>query len=319
MPMAILLAIGYLFKQIGMIDDHFLRIGKRLCFYVFLSCSLFKNIYDSTLKELPYKFILLVVIGILAEFFASDFIARKIASKRNEIGVIVQGSVRSNFAYLGIPLAGAFFTDPVLIQQTTSELSLTTVFVISLYNVFSVLTLTRYGDNRDDASLVKRSVMGILKNPCIISVVCGIIVLLIRGAVPSSVFFIRDQLPFAYKALSYLTQVSTPFAFLLVGASLDFRHSVANVRKLVSVVALRNLIFPALVLSTAYLLKVATNVEYAILVSIFASPTAVASAVMATEMGGDSDLANEIVIYSTAFSMVSLIIVIYILKVMGCV
>ena len=319
MPMAILLAIGYLFKKIGFLDDHFLRIGKKLCFYVFLSCSLFKNLYDSSLESVPFRFLLLTVCGILIEILLSWIIANKIASKRNETGVIIQGSFRSNFAYLGIPLATTFFTDPALVQQTTTELSLTAAVVIPLYNIFSVLALTRYGNDKDDTSLLKRSVLGILKNPCIISVVCGIIVLLYRGMMPSASFFIRDQIPFLYKVLSYLAQVSTPFAFLLVGASLDFRHSVTNAGKLSIVVALRNLIFPAAVLCTACLLKAASAVEYAILVSVFASPTAVASAVMAAEMGGDSDLANEIVIYSTAFSMISLMIIIYTLKAMGCV
>ena len=59
-------------------------------------------------------------------------------------------------------------------------------------------------------------------------------------------------------------------------------------------------------------------IEYAILVSVFASPTAVSSAIMAAEMGADQDLANEIVVYTTMFSMISLLIIIYALKGMGC-
>ena len=100
MPMAILLAIGYLFKQIGFIDDHFVSVGKKLCFYVFLSSSLFKNLYDSSLDDMPYTFIIFVVCMILAEIFISRIVAGSVSEKRDQIGVIMQGSFRSNFAYI---------------------------------------------------------------------------------------------------------------------------------------------------------------------------------------------------------------------------
>ena len=318
LPMALLLAMGYLFKRTGMFTDAFIRTGKKLCFYVLLSSSLFKNLYDSSLSALPYRFILFVVISILAEFLIAWLIAKKISGERNETGVIIQGAVRSNFAYIGIPLATMMFTDPDLLAQTSSETSLLSIFVIPLFNVFSVIALTVYGEKEGNTGIVSTTLRNILRNPCIISILAGLLVLLFRMAVPASAFFIRDHVGFLYKVLGYLAQMSTPLAFLLVGASLDFSHSVANIRKLSLIVALRTFLFPLAVLACAYLLHMATNVEYAILVSVFASPTAVASAIMAAETGGDSDLANEIVVYTTAFSIITLIIIIYSLKTMGC-
>ena len=318
MPMAILLAIGYLFKQIGFIDDHFVSVGKKLCFYVFLSSSLFKNLYDSSLDDMPYTFIIFVVCMILLEIFISRIVAGSVSEKRDQIGVIMQGSFRSNFAYVGIPLATMFFTDPALIARTSTEISLLSIFVIPLFNISSVLVLTRYADNEDGSELLKRSLMGILKNPCIISVFCGILVLLFRQAVPASAFFIRDQLSFLYKGLGYFASMATPFAFLMVGASLDLSRSVKDLKQLSAVVLLKDLFFPCMAILMAYVLKIADAVEYAILCSVFASPTAVASAVMASQIGGDEDLANEIVVYTTLFSMISLLIIIYVLKTMGC-
>jgi predicted permease len=318
MPMAILLAIGYLFKRIGLMNDAFLASGKKLCFYVLLSCSLFKNLYDSTLDVIPVGFITFVVVMILFEALICVFVAKALAEKRNEIGVIIQGGFRSNFAYIGIPLASMFFTDPAMLQRTSSEISLVSIFTIPLFNVLAVVALMAYSDDKDDTDFLKKSLSGILKNPCIISIFCGILVLLFRLIVPSGAFFVRDSLPFIYKVLGYLASMSTPFSFLLVGASLDFSHSVANIRKLSAVVALRDLILPGVVLFIAYLFHAADAVEYAILVSVFASPTAVSSAIMAAEMGGDRRLADEIVVYTTLFSMFSLLIIIYCLKMTGC-
>ena len=109
MPMAILLAIGYLFKRSGFFSDEFIKVAKKFCFYVLLASSLFKNLYDSTLSVFPVKFISFVVIAIFVEVFLSFLFAKAIAEKREQIGVIIQGSFRSNFAYIGIPLASMFF------------------------------------------------------------------------------------------------------------------------------------------------------------------------------------------------------------------
>jgi predicted permease len=137
-------------------------------------------------------------------------------------------------------------------------------------------------------------------------------------AVPQSAFFIKNNLGFVYKVVGYLAQMSTPFALLLVGAGLDFSHSVSNLKKLMSVVAAKNLVFPGVVMVVAYLTGLFNAVDFAVMISVFASPTAVSSAVMAAELGGDEDLANEIVIYTTMFSIISLLIIIYVLKTVGC-
>lgn len=315
--MAVLLALGYYFKQIGWFTADFIRAGKKFCFYVLLSSSLFKNLYDSDLDAISAGFIIFVIVAILAEFILGWITAHIIADRRNQKGVIIQGVVRSNFAYIGIPLATMMFTEAADIAKVSSEISIVSIFVIPLFNILAVIALVYYGDSDDD-KIVKRTFLNLLKNPCIVSIACGLLVLLIRMIIPSSAYFIRDDLSFLYKSLSYLASMSTPLAFILVGASLDFSHSITNLKKLSVVVLLRTLICPVIVLSLAYLFKLASNAEYAILVSVFASPTAVASAIMAYEMGGDSDLANEIVIYTTVFSIISLLLIIYALKTMGC-
>lgn len=318
MPMTILLVLGYLLKKSGFIDEHFIAIGKKVCFYIFLSASLFKNIYDSSLSQISYHFFIFVIVAIICEALLSVFIAHRIADKKNEIGVIIQGSFRSNFAYIGIPLATMFFTDNMLIQKTSSEISMLSVFVIPLFNIISVLALSFYREDKSNTDILKRSIKGIISNPCIISIFCGILVLLLRIIIPQSAFFIQNKLPFVYKVLGYLASISTPFAFMVVGASLNFKHSEDNIKKLSLIVLLKNLVYPILILAAAYLLKIASKEEYAIMVSVFASPTAVSSAIMANEMGGDSDLANEIVIYTTIFSVLSLIIIIFLLKTVRC-
>ena len=318
LPLAILLGLGYIFKKQGLFTDSFVKAGNKLCFYVLLSCSLFKNLYDAVLDEIPVKFIVFVMLGICAEFVLGIIFAKAISKQKNQIGVIVQGVFRSNFAYIGIPLSTMMFADSQLISATSNEISIITIFTIPLFNILAVIALTYLNDHKSDENLLVASFRNLAKNPCVISVNLGIAVLLLRMAVPSVSFFVRDHLSFAYKVLGYLGSMSTPFALLMVGAGLNFSHSLTNIRKLSLTVLVKNLIFPGIILFAAAMMKSFTPVDFAVMISVFASPTAVASAVMASEMKGDGELANEIVVYSTLFSILSLIIIIYSLKTAGC-
>ena len=317
LPLAALMALGYFFHQIGLFSDAFIKQGKKLCFYALLSSTLFKNLYDSTLAETPVNLILLVVLSIIGEFIVSIFIAKALSDNRNQIGVIIQGAVRSNFAYIGIPLASMMFSESELVAKASSEISILSIFVIPLFNIFSVVGLACF-NGKEDENIAKKTMINIAKNPCIISIELGLIVLLVRALIPGSTFFIKNNLNFIYKVIGYLANMSTPLALLLVGASLNFSHSISNLKKLAWVVALKDLIFPVAILTIAYILNLYGKVEYAVLVSTFASPTAVASAIMASELDGDYDLANEIVIYTTVFSIFTLLIIIFGLKTMGC-
>ena len=317
LPMAMMLGLGYLFKKIGFFSEAFLRDGRKFCFYVLLSCSLFKNLYDSQSDAMPYRFIIFVVLAICAEAILSWVFGKMTSEKQDETGVIAQGCFRSNFAYIGIPLSTMFFTDQTLLSKVSSEMSMVTIFVVPIMNVFALLVLMdQEGDRR---GMFQRTLKKLMLNPNIIAIALGIGVLLFRMAVPSASFFIKDHMSYVYKALSYLSSMSTPFSFLMVGAGMDFSRSVKDMKKLLKVVAMRDLVFPGLVLSAAYLLNCADQAEFAILVSVFASPTAVSSAIMASEMGKDRQLADEIVVYTTLFSILSLSLIIYILKVTACV
>ena len=56
------------------------------------------------------------------------------------------------------------------------------------------------------------------------------------------------------------------------------------------------------------------GVELASLLIIFGAPTAVNSAVMAQQMGSDADLATEAVVFTTAFSALTVFLFVFVLK-----
>ena len=316
LPLAALMALGYFFHQIGLFSDAFIRQGKKLCFYALLSSTLFKNLYDTSLAQLNMKLVIFVVIAILLEYLSANLIARKLSDERKKIGVIVQGAMRSNYAYISIPLASLMFSDPELLQTTTSRISLLSAFVIPLFNILAVIALSR-SDETGRKSLLKKTIRNILTNPCIDAIFAGLIVLVIRFIFPQSAFFIKDQLPFLYKVLTYFAQMSTPLALLLVGASLSFSRQESDRRILLWVTALKNLIYPAVILLAAVLLMSFETPDYAVLAAVFGAPTAIASAIMAYQLKADDKLANEIVVYTTVFSSFSLLLIVFLLRTGG--
>ena len=78
----------------------------------------------------------------------------------------------------------------------------------------------------------------------------------------------------------------------------------------------RNVIAPIIALGSAYLLSTHTGLltctpaDYPALIALFATPVAVSSAVMASQMGGDGQLATQLVVWTSVASVVTMFAII---------
>ena len=85
-------------------------------------------------------------------------------------------------------------------------------------------------------------------------------------------------------------------------------------------VLLRLVVSPLLVIGTAVLLRDplgVTNIELASLVAVSATPVAVSSAVMVQELGGDDQLASQLVVWTSVLSLFSIFAIVYTLRAVG--
>ena len=85
-------------------------------------------------------------------------------------------------------------------------------------------------------------------------------------------------------------------------------------------VLLRLVLAPGLVIGTALLLWEPlglTVVEMPAILAACASPVAVSSAVMTQEIGGDDQLASQLVVWTSVFSMLTIFLIVYGLRSMG--
>ena len=90
----------------------------------------------------------------------------------------------------------------------------------------------------------------------------------------------------------------------------------AHRRELAAVCLGRLVIFPAIALTLAYRLGF-RGVDFVALLALFASPTAVSSFTMAQQMGGDAELAGNIVVVTSLLCSASFFAWSLLFKTMG--
>ena len=297
-PIFLLIVLGIFLKQIGMVNSEFVSKSSLLVFKVSLPSLIFLKIATVKISEaFDGKLILtsLVIVILIAAF--SWFLSNIVAQNPKDKGVFIQGSFRSNFAIIGLALVAN-----LLGENELGRASLVLAFVMPLYNILAVVALTLPFDNGNESKVLK-SIIEIAQNPLIIAAVV---------AAPFSIYSIPLG-NIATTTLTYLAKISLPLALISIGASLNLTR-LKEASKL-SFLAMFNkiILFPSAAVIIGVLLNFDSN-QLGILFVLFASPTAIASFVMADAMGSNSKLASDIIVVTTLFSVITLSAGIIVLK-----
>ncbi len=320
MPILILFVIGYLLKRVGFANEGFFKKANAMVFKVFLPVLLFKNVYDiDSLSEINLPAIIYCLIAVLILCLLGLITAKLTAKSRNQVGVITQCTFRSNYAIIGIPLAETLGG-----AEAAGFASILSAASIPLFNVLAVILLSHYSEDKNSGS-VKETVKKTAKNPLIIGVMSGVIAVLIRQMLPLNesaeiVFSLERDLPFFYSAISNISKGASPLALIVLGARFDFAAVRGLLKQIITATSMRLVAAPlvgvglAVLLSTRFNFLALSAAEYPALISLFSTPVAVSSAVMVGEIGGDEQLAGQLVVWTSVFSMLSMFAVIFIMK-----
>lgn len=315
MPIVAMVVIGYLLKKKGFIDEKFAKQANKLVFRLFLPVMLFSNVYKvEDFSEFEYGYIIFTVIASLAVFLFA-FPISFFATKKNERrGVMLQAAFRSNYALIGIPLAGSLFG-----EQGELVASLLSLVSVPLINILAVISLTVFNKEGKKATL-GGVLLGIVKNPLIQSIALGILAVILREALGGAGIRldIRDMTP-VWKVMGYLSGLATPLALLALGGQFEFSALPGMKKEIVTGVVVRVFVVPSVVLTTAYLLfgNSFGGAEFAALVAMFATPNAVSTVPMTQEMGGDASLAGQLVVWTTLFSTFTIFMAAFLLRLVG--
>ena len=323
LPIVLVILFGNILRSTGFLNDNFVKVGNKLIFKIGLTCSLFINVYNITdFSSISWGFILFVYI-ITAILFVFGYVTAVMTTKVKERrGVILQCVFRCNFAIIGLSLATAIGGD-----AAAAMTSLVSAFILPVFNIMGVVALSLFVHTDGSKKFnLKPVLLGIVKNPMVMGAFAGLVCILIRELqgmlFGSTVFSIKENLPFVYTALNNIKVMTTPLALIITGAQFRF-SAVKGMFKEIAVGTLWRIVFaPIIGLTTALLLRhygllsFGTG-ELATLIALFGAPAAVSSAVMAGEMGNDEQLATQHVVWTSIGSMLTIFVTVCILMATG--
>lgn len=315
LPIILLVLLGYFLGRAGLINLSSAKLLNKLVFHIFLPTLLFLNIYKiENIGGVDFFYIGYAMLVVFLIFLAEIPLVRVITKRPEQRGVLLQASFRSNYALIGIPLAGALFG-----EEGTIISSALMAFVIILFNMLAVVSLSLFSGGKHKPEPVKM-LLGILKNPLIIASSAGIVCLGFRALFENAgVEFRLSDLSPLMVALEYLSEVATPLALIALGAQFEFSALKKSGAPLVFGTLVRTVAVPALGLGIAYFLfrSRLDGAHFAAFVALFATPVAVSSVPMAQEMGGDTELAGQLVVSTTLLSAVTIFVASTVFKSLG--
>lgn len=298
-PIFLMMLLGYFLKSIKLVTKDVFDGINKMIFKVFLPILLFNNIYTTdSLKVFDGKLVLYLTISVLVIFalgLGAVFIITKDNSRR---GVIWQSFFRSNFAILGVPIVNYLCPG-----GSNGLVSLMVAIVVPLFNILAVIALEFFNGGHIN---FKKIIIGIIKNPLIISCIIGLSFLLLDFTLPAIL----------EKTVSDVSKVASPLAIVVLGASFTFKSIKGYIKENIIVLISRLVIVPLIVLSVSAAIGFRDE-AFACLLVVFAGPIAVSSFSMAQQMGGDENLASQVVVLTSVFCIPTLFAWIYIFSSLG--
>lgn len=313
-PILLIIGLGFLVGRFGRWDRKFYKTLNQICFHLFLPLNLFCSVYAiEDLSAVNWKLLGFMVAGILL-CVGMGVAAARFVKNPSQKGVIAQAAFRSNQAVLGLPLANALGGEAAM-----GFASVASAIGVPLFNVLAVSILTAYAHSGQKQS-VRQILAKISANPLIRAAGLGLILVALRqtGLVPA--FFLRERLGPVWKAIYDLGKIASPVMLFVLGACLDFGAAEKFLPQLSLGIFLRLVAAPVLVIGFALLLRQPlglTTLEMPSFVAMCASPVAVSSAVMVQEIGGDDQLASQMVVWSSVLSMGTIFVLTCCLRAIG--
>ncbi|MBP3590946.1 MAG: AEC family transporter [Clostridia bacterium] len=310
-PIVLFVLLGYILKRIGLLPKPVASQLNKIVFRVFLPIMLALNVYKIELgTTIDFSYILWGIGFLLVLFLVMLWPICRLVPERSQRGVVLQAIFRSNYALIGIPLATALFGEEGAILSTIMS-----AFMIPVFNILAVFCLTLFSDKK---ASYKSILLGILKNPLILGIACGCLLLLCRMLFSHLGIGLRlTHITPIYKVLNDLSGVATPIALLCLGANFEFSAIPALKRQITIGVLLRCVIVPILGIGGALLLGCFESGHFAVFIALFATPLAVSTVPMAQEMDGDHALAGQILVFTTIISAFTIFLCTYALRLLG--
>jgi len=217
---------------------------------------------------------------------------------RNRRGIFCQGAFRSNLAIMGLALAVSAYG-----ARGAQLAALAVAVMTALYNVLAVWVLNATLDTRGSALDALR---GVLRNPLIIGIACGVALSVSSLPVPAVIA----------PAGAFLSAFFLPVMLLCIGGAMNLSELRRSGAIAWEAAAWRLVIAPAFTVILSLSIGVGGE-ALGVLFLLFATPAAASGYVMVVAARGDGVLAANIIVLTTLLSMVTVTLGFFLLSLAG--
>jgi predicted permease len=301
-PLFILMAAGYTVKQVHLVSDKFLSEANRFVFKFMIPLMLFQNVRNAFRGDFSNAALIFPALaGVSVVIIVSLCIVPLFVMRRGQRGSMIQGIYRSNFLIYGMPLATGMYG-----QDAAQSIAVMLGVMTPFYNLVAVIVLSIFSETRTKRISVVQLLREIATNPLILGCAAGALFGVFKIDLPMVV----------NKPVAELATAASPLALLLMGGEFRFKSLSNNLWKAFSATTARLIIVP-LVAMLVFIPMGFRTIELSVLLCVFATPTAVSSFIMASNMGCDGELSGQIVVLTTVGSSITIFLFVFVLRSMG--
>lgn len=299
-PFLILLSVGFMAVRTGITDRTFMNRLNALNFRLLFPFLMFNNIYGAGPENMPSLTLMIAgPLSVILLILILMLTVPRIVRENSRRGTIIQAIFRSNFVIYGIPL-----TTYVFGEKQSSVCGMMVMIMVSVFNIAAVIVLEIF---REGGQIrLKPLLRGLVTNPLLQGCAAGLVFSLLRIRLPE----------FIASPVSSMARASTTLAMIALGANLVFEELRKNRKAITAVILIRLLLLPLITLPLGWLIGL-RGVELFLILMIFGTPVAAASYPMAQNMGGDGQLAGQLVFVSTVVSLGTIFLFIYTMSRLG--
>ena len=299
-PFLILLGIGFAAVRLKLTDRSFMDRLNAFNYKIFFPFLMFNNVYSAKPENMPsLKLIATGVVSVILLVVLLVIIVPRMVKENPRRGVIIQALFRSNFIIYGIPLTTSVFG-----AEKSSVCGMMLLIMVSLFNIGAVIVLEMFREGGKISAV--KLLLGIIKNPILQGCLVGLAFYLLQIKLPA----------FIAAPVSSMAGIASNLALVILGATLKFGELRKNSRTVTAVLAVKLILLPVAMVVFAYFIGL-RGVELFLILMIFGTPVATSSYPMAQNMGGDGQLAGQLVFVSTVASLVTIFLFIFALSRLG--
>lgn len=301
LPIFLVMLVGFGLKKGGIIDESFVKTANIFVFYVALPIKLFYDVSQTNfLEAFDGRLLSFLIAATLGGIVISWLMGKTVTKNPAQLGAFIHGCYRGNFIYIGFSL----------MENITGSLHpkvpIVAAVMVPLYNILGVMILSYTATAPNAVDRIRKTVVSIFRNPMVLSIGAGILASLVSLPIPL----------FLARTMGYFSALTTPLALVAIGASFVLGKSMTSLKPSLTASLMKLIILPMAAVMAAIYWGFQGD-DLLLVYVLFGVPTATTSYIMTVALKGDSEMAANIIMITTALSVITMTIYVFVFKSMG--